>query len=88
MTQGLGAAPSGPVLPAPTQAGRSSRARFRPAQWAAWIPGRDWHSVTISGKSHSPPGQSPRLTWHLNTSASQWEARTGAPRAEAGVQPG
>ena len=70
------------------QAGRSSGARLCLAQWAAWIPGEDWHSLTISGKSHSPPGRSPKLTWHPKTSASQWEARTGGPRAEAGVQPG
>lgn len=47
------------------------------AQWPVWIPGEDWHSVKISGKSHSPPGQCPRPTWHPQDSPPPWEARTG-----------
>lgn len=80
------AAPSPPVLPALLRMNQN----FCLAHWAVKIPGEVWHSVKISEKSHNPPGQCPRLTWHPDASPPEWEARTrgGGSQGRGEVQPG
>ena len=61
--------PQGPSwCPLPRRPTRAAEPDLRLAERAAWIPGDVWHRATISGKSHSPPGQRPRPPWHPKAS--------------------
>lgn len=68
---------SAPVPPAPTEAVGAAGPDLCLAQRAVQIPREDWHSLEVSGKSHSPPGPCPKPTWHLNAAPSRWEAGLG-----------
>lgn len=50
------------VLPAVLEAA-STRAGPSPGTGQCGFQ-EDWHSLEISGKSHSPPGRCPKPTWH------------------------